>query len=203
MSVTWLDDPGDSALLHWVVDHLDYPHDYCLVWPYSRNSAGYGTLARADKRVYVHRLICEKIHGPAPEGYQAAHSCGRGDQGCVNPRHLSWKSPADNQLDRRAHGTFGTCKLTQTQVEAVRSLKGKETPASIAQRLGVTEANIRQILNGQTWQPGAKRRLSPEAVWAILDAKGKRTRREPATRTARFCLRHAPRAVTPNKRWDR
>lgn len=173
-SAATIDNPGNSPLLQWIRDHLDYPHDYCLLWPYARNSAGYATVSNDGRREYVHRLICEKVNGPAPDGHQAAHSCGRGAEGCVNGRHLSWKSPADNQLDRREHGTnrIAHCKLSEAQVIEIRLLKGQVPVAVLAGRYDVTEANIRQIQNGQTWQPGRKRRLTPEAVLAIFDAKG-------------------------------
>jgi len=50
----------------WLREHLDYPHkDWCLLWPFSRNENGYGLYGL--KNLKVHRLMCEYVHGPAPE----------------------------------------------------------------------------------------------------------------------------------------
>jgi hypothetical protein len=56
--------------------------------------------------LYAHRLMCQLAHGdpPTPD-HIAAHSCGRGHEGCVNPNHLSWKTYSENELDKRVHGT--------------------------------------------------------------------------------------------------
>lgn len=77
---------------NWLEDHKDYPHDYCLIWPFAREGrVGRGMLGHNGKSAWAHRLMCEMVRGPAPiDKPQAAHSCGNGDQGCVNPRHLSW-----------------------------------------------------------------------------------------------------------------
>jgi hypothetical protein len=117
--------------------------DECVIWPFSHNGLGYGCLGYLGDRHYAHRLMCEIAHGPAPaDKPQAAHSCGHGQEGCVNPNHLSWKTNGENQLDRRAHGTLKperAIRLTVTpdQIAQMQSLKGKMSLFKIAETLGV------------------------------------------------------------------
>lgn len=140
----------------WIRDHLDYPHqDCCLIWPFRTTNNGYGTFMRDGKKVYVHRYICESIHGPAPsDEYQAAHSCNRGHEGCVNPHHLRWKTRSDNQKE----AVFSRFKLTIEAATEIRSLKGVQTARAIASRFGVRESTVRDIQAGRIWKPDGQRR---------------------------------------------
>lgn len=54
----------------WLIDHKDYPHDYCLIWPFSRERrVGRGMMGdSAGYRKWAHRCMCELVHGPAPAG---------------------------------------------------------------------------------------------------------------------------------------
>lgn len=56
------------------------------------------------RRGYVHRLVCEAFHGPAPEGREnALHNNGvPWDNRAVN---LRWGNLSENNLDRGLHGT--------------------------------------------------------------------------------------------------
>lgn len=146
---------GKGKARRWLADHVGYPHDYCLIWPFSL-TRGYGRFVYYGTGYYAHRFMCELVHGPAPTlEHQAAHSCGRGAEGCVNPHHLSWKTPSGNQLDKRDHGT--ACnkdyryKLTPDQVLEIRSLKGIMTQDELAVKFGVGRQNIGAILTGRSW----------------------------------------------------
>src|SRR5437879_1542174 len=95
---------GNGAAMAWIVAHVNYQGDDCLPWPFSRLN-GYGRGGHNGTPFYANRMMCEKAHGPPPTPeHEAAHSCGNGPQGCTNPRHLSWKTPSANQLDRAEHG---------------------------------------------------------------------------------------------------
>lgn len=146
----------------WLLAHVGHVGDECLIWPYSCCTPGYGLFMTEKKRCLAHREMCRLTHGepPAP-GYQAAHSCG--NRRCVNPNHLSWKSPGDNQLDRREHGTHAVkrSKLNARQADQIRQLKGKETSIETAAKYGITESNVRLIQDGKTWPTsGRKYRMS-------------------------------------------
>lgn len=88
---------------------LAFDGDECLIWPYARTSSGYGNLGIEDGNAVVSRLVCERVYGPPPTpDHEAAHSCGRGHEGCVTQNHLSWKTATENQADRVAHGTVNS-----------------------------------------------------------------------------------------------
>jgi hypothetical protein len=130
----------------------------CLVWPYARCSNGYGRVWKDDRLQGVHRLVCEETHGPPPTAqHEAAHSCGKGHEGCVTKGHLSWKTPKENQADKFSHNTHNRgerhpmAKLTEPDVREIRSLQGKERQHVTAKRFGVSRNSVSNIQNGRTW----------------------------------------------------
>jgi hypothetical protein len=175
------ENPGNSLLMRWIRDHLDYPHeDYCLLWPFARHTNGYAPIGRNGTNTYVHRYICQHIHGdpPTPK-HHAAHSCGRGAEGCVNPRHLSWKTNSENQLERKPSAKRR--KLTPEQVVEIRSLKDLERVADTAARFQVTEVNIRQIQSGKIWRQDKQQRIfTDQEVREIRALDGSLTSRKVA-----------------------
>lgn len=139
---------GQGAAIKWLRDHLHFSGDECLPWPFTRLKNGYGRFGYNAEHFYAHRYMCEMVHGPAPSPiHQASHSCGRGHDGCLNPRHISWKTPSGNQLDRRAHGTSKRCgrKLTPIQRRQIVALKGQKTQREIAVMFGITFQNVSHI----------------------------------------------------------
>jgi hypothetical protein len=131
----------------------------CLMWPYSKGDHGYGKLTAADgKRVGAHRYVCQLVRGdpPTPE-HEAAHSCGQGHIGCVNPHHLEWKTHTENEADKRAHGTHtrgersARAKLTEQQVIDIVDLRGVESQTKLAKRFGVSPGTVADIHCGKKW----------------------------------------------------
>lgn len=135
-----------------------YASDDCLTWPYSMNGKGYGKLRFGGSKVYAHRLVCWVVHGapPSPE-HEAAHSCGKGHLGCVNPRHLEWKTRAGNHADKLIHGTDArgernkAAKLSEAQAKQVLRLKGHQTTTEIASAFGVCRKTVERIHSRETW----------------------------------------------------
>lgn len=147
-----------SPFLYYRVVVLTYVGDECLIWPFSR-SRGYGTIRHDGCDRYVHRLVCEEENGPPPSAdSDAAHSCGRGKQGCVTKGHMSWKTRKGNEADKLSHGTIargernGHAKLTEAEVLEIRRLKGGMPQCRIAERFSVSEATISEIMNGKKWR---------------------------------------------------
>jgi hypothetical protein len=159
---------GAGKTIQWIRDHAAYPHeDWCLIWPFS-TTRGYGHFVYLQKGYYAHRFMCELAHGPAPSDlHEAAHSCG--DEGCVNPRHLSWKTPGQNGLDCRKHGThvrsrYGSAgKITAEQAEIIRGFKGIKTLRELADEYGISESAISNVWVGKThYRPSKLAYWTPE-----------------------------------------
>lgn len=137
---------------------LQHEGDDCLVWPFYCTKEGFARIGAGGKMRLVHRLVCEIVNGPPPTPeHEAAHSCGHGMFGCVSPHHVSWKTKAENEADKKAHGThcFGSrlsrTRLNEDQVREIRSLKGTATQEEIGRRFGVTTGAIASIFSGRSW----------------------------------------------------
>jgi hypothetical protein len=154
---------GSGKTIQWIRDHVTYPHsDWCLMWPFAK-TRGYGDFVYMGKRYYAHRFMCDLVHGAAPTPvHQAAHSCGSGHLGCVNPKHLSWKTKSENQLDCREHGTQAKAingnrgKLTQYLADEIRALKGIKTQWQIAGEYKISESTVSDIWLNRTWTRPSK-----------------------------------------------
>ena len=153
---------GKGKNLQWLRDRVGHDGDDCLIWPFHRRWNGYGSIAYMGSVRYPHRVMCEFAHGAAPTpDHLAAHSCGRGQDGCVNPRHLSWKTSSENQLDRREHGTARRRKqwpgrrslVSEEQRKQIRALKGRKNQREIAAMFGLSYQHVSLIQRGLRRQP--------------------------------------------------
>lgn len=147
----------------WILAHQSYPHEnWCLIWPFYRDKNGRGVI-ELDGEHYAHRLMCKMAKGepPTPE-HGTAHSCGGGHLGCINPRHLSWKTQGENLEDCLAHGTqpktsFGPRgHFSPHEVEEIRRLLKTKTHRAIAQHYKVTESTISDIARGRYYARPSK-----------------------------------------------
>lgn len=147
--------PG--TLMKWIYDHVNYEGDDCLPWPFGKLLNGRGQIEIDGKSTLAHRVMCRKKRGDPPdESFHAAHSCGNGHLACINPNHLLWKTPVQNEADKRVHGTVvhgeanNKTKLTERQVLTIREMQGRTV--DIAARYGVTKETINNIRAGRTWK---------------------------------------------------
>ena len=130
----------------------------CLTWPFGVHK-GYAVLRLPGKKgMYVSRHICLDRHGPPPtQHHQAAHLCGKGHLGCVNPFHLAWKTRIQNEADKLIHGTrlrgsqLGRSSLTETDIRIIRYFKGKVSLSLVAELYNVSVPTISEIQNKRTW----------------------------------------------------
>lgn len=133
--------------------------DECLLWPFDAYDRSRIRVSVNGKTRNVFRYVCELAHGlpPTPK-HEAAHSCGRGDVGCVNGSHLRWDTKIGNQADRYVHGTHlrgdkNWCtKLSENDVREVRKLIAaglSQTQISI--KLSVNRNTVKNISTGRTW----------------------------------------------------
>lgn len=149
--------PANSRM-PWLEAQVGFAGQECLTWPFLRNQSGYGIIRSPTGRTRASRVMCELAHGPAPSNrHEAAHSCGNGHEGCVNPRHLRWATRQENARDAIGHGTWvhgetvGNSKLTESDVRAIRTLAGKVLQREIAERFGVSRKAIGLIISGKNW----------------------------------------------------
>jgi HNH endonuclease len=141
---------GKGKAYLWLKEHCSFDGDDCLTWPFSKHPTGYGCFGHLGKQRYAHRFMCELANGPAPaDGLEAAHSCGKGHLSCVNPKHLSWKTPSENKLDQSRHGTnkgnpYGNRgTLNEDQVRDIRA--ANERRDALAEKYGLSTSAIRRV----------------------------------------------------------
>lgn len=145
-----------GTLSKFVQEHVNYAGDDCLIWPFKSGAHGYGALNVNGKLIGAHRYMCCLVHGEPPfKGMVAAHSCGNGNKGCVNPNHLRWATYKENAEDKDIHGTHVkgsavyNAKLTEESVRFIRSssLTGKQ----LAEMFGCSRTVIDRARNKSTW----------------------------------------------------
>lgn len=149
--------PNGEAM-SWLMDSLTFDGAACLIWPYARGAHGYGIVRYDERSQIASRVICRLKHGEPPScRYEAAHSCGRGGDGCVNPNHIRWATPQENNQDKISHGTSRrgekspVHKLTETDVRQIRRLLGQVSQRKLASRFGVSQGCIAEISERKNW----------------------------------------------------
>lgn len=141
----------------WLTENaVDPGHDDCVIWPFKTDDHGY---ARGGGKIMPHRWVCKQVHGEPPEGnIHAAHSCGRGSSACVSGRHVSWKTPSENERDKLEHGTHHrgerhhNTRFTADQVRAIRSIPYSVTNRELADLLGISNSSVSRIRAGVDWK---------------------------------------------------
>lgn len=133
----------------WLQAHADYVSDECLKWPFRSNSRGYAQTVVDGQIMPAARYMCFLAHGEPPTlSLHAAHSCGRGDKGCVNPKHLRWATAKENAADAIAHGTMGK-KLGFDSANFVRESTLSIT--ALSEMFNISERSIENARFGRTW----------------------------------------------------
>lgn len=151
--------PGEA--LSWLFDiALNHSGDACLIWPFGRESNGYGRVYYKKRVRSAHRLVCKLAHGKPPtKSHYACHSCGRGEDGCVNQRHIYWGTHKDNEADKVEHGTVAVgealpqSKLSDSKVvKILKLIKRDFSNREIAERFGVAPWTIGRIRHNKSWK---------------------------------------------------
>ena len=150
--------PRYKRKINWIRSNICYSDDDCLKWPFDVSAHGRGTVQMYGKTFTAPRAMCLLAHGEPPENsYHAAHSCGNGHLGCMNPKHLTWKTPKDNERDKIKHGTLrkgesiNTCKLSEFDVLEIREKIGTIAGKELAKQYGVSPTVISNIKVGNSW----------------------------------------------------
>jgi hypothetical protein len=105
----------------------------------------------------IHRLVLETFVGPRPEGMQGCHNDGIK----INNRlgNLRYDTPQNNGADKKLHGTMvcgekhGRAKLIADKVLEIRRLSVLgEIQRTIANKFGITQATVSDIVRGKIWK---------------------------------------------------
>ena len=147
-----------GAPLNWLKEHKHHDLDECLIWPFSKYPSGYGQVRYRGKSQLASRVMCMLVYGkPEMDSLEAAHSCGKGHEGCVNPMHLRWDTPKGNCLDRLKHGTDTRGEKNwnaKLNIEAVREIRYTYSDANkehLAEKFGVHVTTIQDVFKRRTW----------------------------------------------------
>lgn len=150
---------GFGVKLQWIFDNAKHQGDDCLVWPFPHSANGRGGVKVNGAHVTAPKAMCIVAHGAPPTSlHQAAHSCGNGHLGCLNPRHLRWATVKENAEDRIEHGTqimgekHHQAILTEADVLAIRRQASSHKRQVLADMYGVSYETIIDIVNYRSWR---------------------------------------------------
>lgn len=142
-----------------MLDAIASDEQDCILWPFGSGKDGRPNIRiPGEGTKIVSRIVCARVHGEPPTpGHEAAHSCGNGHIGCINPAHLRWATHLENGADMVAHGrshrgNHPMAKLTVDDVRRVRSLHRKVPAAKLAAEYGVSRGTIYVIQRRVAWK---------------------------------------------------
>ena len=145
----------------WLVDVVGRETDECIIWPFQKDSGGYGRVRPLynGKRITVgaHRLAFKLKNGHYPHNL-AMHSCDT--PSCVNPKHLIDGEHKDNQRDKALRGRSlkgskqYSAKLDEQAVAVIREeyASGDVSMYALAERYNISRASIRMAIRGEKWK---------------------------------------------------
>lgn len=130
--------------------------DGCWAWTGClAGKSGYGRVMLRRRPYSTHRVAWQEANGrEIHDGLQVLHRCD--NRVCCNPAHLFLGTAAENMADRDAkkRGRWlsgiqnGNAKLTNDQIDQIKSLRGKMYQYLIAEKFGVSQAYVCQIQTG-------------------------------------------------------
>lgn len=135
------------------------PRVRCTPWPFGVGVNGYGVILFGGVQTTASRASCIIHNGPPPtDAHEAAHTCGNGNNGCVNPAHLWWATPKENAAEKVAHGTHPAgenhplARLTADDVREIRSAYGRVPSGKLAEKYGIIRSHLWAIANRKAWR---------------------------------------------------
>lgn len=134
-----------------VTDYVVDPDTGCHRWQRSISKiTGYGRIGVGRKVVSAHVFFYEQKYGAVPDGMVLDHVYDRGCRyrDCVNTDHLEPVTHARN--NRRGKQT----KLTDMEVEKIRSMAGTMLQREIGAMFGITQSHVSRIISRDknTWK---------------------------------------------------
>ena len=109
------------------------------------------------KSYLIHTLVLSAFDCPKPAGLECRHLDGNPANNHIE--NLKWGTRKENQADRVLHGTSNRgermwkAKLTKEDVLLITRIysKYKVTQGAIAERFGVDQKSVCNIINRKTW----------------------------------------------------
>lgn len=130
--------------------------DTCWLWTGNKQKGGYGRIKTKGKSIKAHRYSWELHNGPVPVKLYVLHHCD--NPGCVNPAHLFLGTYADNSADMVSKGRsvrgekHRSAKLVESDIAKIfDDRKNGMIYKDIANKYGVNDRQISNILNRQSW----------------------------------------------------
>lgn len=120
------------------------------------NGKGYLRVSIGGKLMFIHRLVAEKYIPNPEEKEQVNHKDGNKLNNNVD--NLEWVTNQENRnhaIKNGLHFSGEKCpwtKLSQKDVEEIRSLEGIKTIQQLAEMYEVSESNIRAIQQYKSWK---------------------------------------------------
>lgn len=150
--------------------------DGCWQWRGGvRGHMGYGAIRVGTRKIATHRYSWSLHFGDIPDGLAVLHSCD--NPKCVRPDHLFLGTDMDNARDRDTKGRrtplrgaeHGRSVVTEEQATAlmadylaapvIGNRKQFGTRRRLAEKYGITEANVQNIVYGRTWNHATKKEM--------------------------------------------
>lgn len=129
-----------------------------MIWPFAKGGNGYPIVVIDGHNRVASRVMCELVYGDALKpDLEAAHSCGNGNLGCMNPKHLRWATKKQNSADKVGHGTCnrgeknGHAKITESAAREIIALRGTMLQRDIAARFGICFQQVSLIQLHKKW----------------------------------------------------
>lgn len=140
--------PWPYSLRQWIKDASTSVGDECVLWPFKVDMKGYPYAKHKNRAYRPTRLMCRIANGPTPAGkVHAAHQCG--NKACMNPLHLRWATPKENEADKRRHGRIPH-KISDNAVLEVRAAYDAGVGVKhLGRKYGVSHSTISRIVHGR------------------------------------------------------
>ena len=128
----------------------------CWIWMGGKTGQGYGATEIDGVYYSVHRLAAKIWLKDYSDTSHVLHKCDI--PACFNPEHLEMGSQSKNMFDAYKRGKKcavgkknGQAILTEDDVREIRRLYVKGNQPRLAERFGVTRANISAIVRRESW----------------------------------------------------
>jgi hypothetical protein len=152
--------PSNSTRYETLVELISaHNSDECLTWPFSMDAEGYGRVWYKGNTVTACRLVFFLTHGRWPTPL-TRHTCQSHNPSCINPRHITEGSHAENVADTIRSGRFHVArgannrnaKLTEAMVRQIRIEIATSSQRVLAAKYGVSRRYIGTIVARKRWK---------------------------------------------------